>query len=141
MPRNRTLTVAQQQLYTAITRDILLERCRQIQKFGAQAATPLVPEEDPITGYRWYTQRPIKSEEACKRACDMAFEAGRGSWAHIMAEELAESIDAKSPAEMRIELIQLAACCFGAIEALDFQRNVRAQDEIEGTSSGPGEIT
>ena len=119
------LTAAQMQLYTAITRDMIQERIRQIRKFGAQTATPLVPP-DTLRATLF-----VGTEQQCKDACDTAFDRGHGSWAHIIAEEVAEAVEAGTDAERRIELIQLAACCLGAIEALDTQRAARAVEAVE----------
>lgn len=107
---NPPLTPEQQTLYVSVTRDMILERIRQITKFGAQRELPCITPSLAAT---------VLPEDYAKKMCDDAFAAGNGTWAHIAVEELAEAIGAKTDLERREELIQLATVCMGWIEAID----------------------
>lgn len=88
--------------------DLLAERIRQIQRFGIQNHR----DQDPDAHYGGF------SEAVARERCDRAFHEGRGTWAHILAEEMAEAMDAKSDQERRTELIQLAAVAIAWAEAI-----------------------
>ena len=51
--------------------------------------------------------------------CDVAFKDGRGTWRHILMEEVAEAYAESDPAPLREELIQVAAVATAWVEALD----------------------
>lgn len=91
--------------------DVAGERERQDAKWGALRDHP-----DASSDLR----RLIVPSEVARDACDTAFVVGRGTWAHILVEEVAEAIDAASdPAALRAELVQVAAVAAAWIEAID----------------------
>lgn len=92
---------------------MLVERERQIDKFGAQLDTPCVPQ------HGWLGGSPVTMEGEAKRLCDRAFAEGKGSWAHIAQEELSEATYAPTDELRREELVQLATVVMGWIEAID----------------------
>lgn len=60
--------------------------------------------------------------DAYRRQCDDRHKAGEGSWMDIVLEELAEAHDeaiAGNTAELRAELVQLAAVIVAWIQAID----------------------
>jgi hypothetical protein len=54
-----------------------------------------------------------------RRDCERAFQDGRGTWAHILDEEVAEALAESDPAKLRAELIQVAAVAVAWVEKLD----------------------
>lgn len=104
----------------AVLRDVAAERDRQFAKWGLQRH----PMRPPTTG-----TPPVRignigslgiiSSNFAKHDCEKAFEAGRGTFAHILVEEVAEAIDAPTLTEMRAELIQVAAVAVQMVEAID----------------------
>lgn len=60
----------------------------------------------------------IKSGSIMRELCERAFREGRGTWAHILLEEVAEACDETDPAALRTELIQVAAVCVRWARAL-----------------------
>lgn len=104
-----------------LARTMLAERERQIAKFGAQLNVPCLPPGGPLD-VRANLEPCLLltgSEGECKAACDEAFSEGKGSWASIAIEELAEAIDAPNADERRTELVQLATVIMAWIEAID----------------------
>lgn len=54
----------------------------------------------------------LDAEEREHRArCDVAMAAGAVTWEHILREEVAEALAAKTDEERRVELLQVAAVC------------------------------
>lgn len=107
---------------------MLAERERQINKFGAQLNVPCLPPGGSLDVRE--NLEPcllIGSEDECKAACDEAFSEGKGSWAAIASEELAEAIDAPNYAARRVELVQLLTVVMAWIEAID-ARSGRFED-------------
>lgn len=92
----------------AFAEDIDAERQRQLAKFGEQ-------HHPDGTGLNY--QRHLADEE--RTACQAAFENGRGTWRHILREEVAEAFAEKDPAALRAELLQVAAVCAAWVHDLD----------------------
>jgi hypothetical protein len=51
----------------------------------------------------------VSSGTVMRHVCERAFREGRGTWAHVLLEEVAEAIDETDPDRLRAELIQVAA--------------------------------
>ena len=107
-----------------LSREMVEERLRQIEKFGAQHDVPcldrtLTEREGGCSPKRMAQHFEIPSEVRAKFLCDNAFKQGRGTYAHIAVEELAEVIGAPTDEKRREELVQLATVCMGWIEAID----------------------
>jgi hypothetical protein len=108
-----------------ILNEIDAERERQDAKFGEQNLRSHAGMIGPgdIIRYR------IPSAEDCREICSHRKQAGIVSWLDVALEELAEvneaSLDAVNPystgteAEVREELIQLAAVCVAWVECID----------------------
>lgn len=101
----------------AVLRDVAAERVRQFEKWGQQRhqMRPTPTGTRPMR----VGNLGIISSNFAKHDCEKAFEAGRGTFAHILVEEVAEAIDAPSLTEMRAELIQVAAVAVQMVEAID----------------------
>ena len=56
-----------------------------------------------------------------RRACDDAFSLGRGTFAHILLEEVAETMAESDPKLLRAELIQVAAVAVKWCQVLDLR--------------------
>ena len=95
---------------TSILDEVSAERVRQDAKWGEQ--------NHPIVGL--YPHRHcISSANDARATCDQAASLNKLSWAHILIEELAEVVESDNEAHAREELIQLAAVCVAAVEAID----------------------
>jgi hypothetical protein len=84
------------------------ERQRQLAKWGDQ-------HHPNGTGMNY--QRHLADEE--RAACQAAFRNGRGTWRHVLAEEVAEAFAEKGPAFLRTELVQCAAVIQAWIADID----------------------
>lgn len=101
----------------SIYTEIQTERERQIAKFGDQSHVPSFTFQPADTGIRC-----LETAYLARAACEDAFKKGYGSYLHILTEEVAEAGDearAGSSAELRKELVQVAAVCVAWIEKLD----------------------
>jgi hypothetical protein len=85
------------------------ERQRQLAKWGEQHH----PDGTGITD----AQRTLADQ--ARAACQQAFAEGRGSWAHILMEEVREAYAEADPATLRTELVQCAAVIQAWIHDLD----------------------
>ena len=84
------------------------ERIQQDVKWGQQ-------DHEDGTGYEYLREQADRA----RRECDAAFAAGVGTWRHILREEYREAVACSDPAELRAELVQVAAVCVAWIEAID----------------------
>jgi hypothetical protein len=84
------------------------ERTRQDEKWGVQ-------NHPDGTGYSYL----VTKANTARRDCDHEFAAGNGSWRLILREEFAEALACTDPAELRAELVQVAAVAVAWIEAID----------------------
>ena len=98
-----------------VLQEVLAERIRQDERWGVQS-------HPDGTGMNY--QRHLAEEE--RAACEAAFRSGRGTWRHVMAEEIAEANAEKDPAKLRAELLQVAAVAVAWVEAID-RRVARSQ--------------
>lgn len=89
--------------------DVGGERERQDNKWG--------PIRDFPDGTAEYDA--VANANAAKDACEMAFREGRGTWAHIFKEEVAEALAESDVEALRTELIQVAAVAVAWVQALD----------------------
>jgi hypothetical protein len=87
--------------------EVLDERLRQHLKWGEQN------HPDGTSGVR----RP--SAEIARRTCEREHRAGRGTWLHILDEEVCEAYAEEGPLSLRKELIQVAAVAVAWVEAID----------------------
>ena len=93
---------------TNIFAEIDAERARQDAKWGEQNHPS---RSNELHG--------IMSADSARSMCDARFADGRGAWADIAVEELAEAIDAPDEVARRAELVQLAAVVVAWIECID----------------------
>jgi hypothetical protein len=57
--------------------------------------------------------------DAARTQCDQAFREGRGTWRHILYEEVSEAFEEPDPEKLRTELIQVCAVAAAWVEAID----------------------
>lgn len=89
-------------------RRVMIEQDRAAEKHGDQRDVPL--------GFGDKFMRDAANR--IREACDKAFKEGRGTWRHIIREEVYESFAEDDPQKALLELIQAAAMCHSAAEAL-----------------------
>lgn len=123
--------------------DVVAERKRQDDKWGPDTGASYNVDPYAITDRDaaiepWHAavfaahRHGISTEQVAKNACEHAFKTGRGSWAHILIEEVAESVSAAAGydyepsavglAALRAELVQVAAVAVKWVEHLDKQQ-------------------
>lgn len=91
--------------------DVAAERRAQDTKWG--------PQNHPDgTGIRHLPLAPLMRDYA-RTLCDGEHKAGRGTWEMILAEEFWEAAAEEDPAQLRTELIQVAAVAVAWVEAID----------------------
>lgn len=95
--------------------EVARERLSQTAAWGVQHH----PDFDPLALDEEYAFYRVPREEWAKAVCEGAREGGRLTWGHIAAEEVAEVFNAKDPASLREELLQLAAVCVAWVEDID----------------------
>lgn len=93
----------------AFAESVDAERQRQLTKWGDQHH----PDGTGITD----AQRELADQ--ARAACQQAFAEGRGSWAHILMEEIREALAESDPAVLRTELVQCAAVIQAWLADLD----------------------
>jgi len=84
------------------------EVARQDAKYGDVRSLPYVPKQMHVDAFRNYSLM-ITSEANAKSMCERHSKDGTITWSHVLIEEVAEAIEAKSDYEMMEELIQVAA--------------------------------
>lgn len=110
-----------------VLREVYDERERQHVKWGAQNCPSVPPVRfDPSVAC---AALDLPSEERAKRNCKESFREGRGTWGHILVEEVSEAVEACARAavgdpdvgidDARNELVQVAATAVAWIEYLD----------------------
>jgi malonyl CoA-acyl carrier protein transacylase len=92
----------------AVVGQIAAERRRQDEKWGQQS-------HPDGTGGAARERYAIHLREECEEA----FAEGRGRWAHILEEEVAEAVAESDPAKLREELVQVAAVATAWVEHID----------------------
>ncbi len=90
---------------------VSVERERQDAKFGALRDHADGTDLD-------YIQLADEARDRCERA----FREGRGTWRHILEEEVFEALGETAPDLLAKELVQVAAVCVAWLEALDARR-------------------
>jgi hypothetical protein len=96
------MTIAQ------VLADISAERIAQDAKWGEQ-------NHPDGTGNK--SQQDYADQ--ARKWCEAAFGSGYGTWADVLAEEVAEANAERDPAKLRAELVQVAAVAAAWIEAID----------------------
>lgn len=118
----------QQGSFAAILDEVAVERDRQIQLWGIQDHPSLAPQvlsaqDDDYRAAVFARYYRIATAGVARRACDDAFAAKRGTYAHVLIEEVAEVIDClDDEIAMRAELIQVAAVAAAWVETIDRRR-------------------
>lgn len=96
------------------------ERDRQDLKWGPNQAHPFIALG--VSGPRMTEFYDLPTVDMAKERCDRRHKNGIGTWVDILIEEVCEAVDAfaqASPAEARVELVQVAAVAVAIVEAID----------------------
>ncbi|MFK0018238.1 hypothetical protein [Streptomyces sp. NPDC090798] len=104
--------------------DIGAERVRQNTKWGEQ-------NHPDGTGNK--SQQDYAAQ--ARKWCEAAFGSGYGTWADILAEEVAEVNAERDPARLRAELIQVAAVAAAWVEAIDRRTAAAEQSAVAASES------
>jgi hypothetical protein len=88
--------------------EVLAERITQDAKWGEQ-------NHPDGTGYDGSDQHA----DFWRQRCQDAFADGEGTWGHVLLEEVFEAIAENDPANLRAELVQVAAVAVAWVEAID----------------------
>lgn len=99
---------------TKVLDEILLEMANQIDKWGVQNHS-ILPESKPDPE----TYFGIPNETLVKHTCEYRTNKACLSYFDILLEEVVEVANAKTPEDIREELIQVAAVVISMIESLD----------------------
>lgn len=105
----------------AVLDEVYAERARQDDRWGEQ-------NHPDGTGNR----DQQRYAEFRQKWCKDAFGAGYGTWADILAEEVAEAEGERDPARLRAELIQVAAVAVCWAEAIDRRTTTAATEQPAG---------
>lgn len=100
-----------------VLEDVRAERTRQRERYGLNAATP------DGTGGAWlgpYTaDDAYEIEQALREDYSLFALESPVTWVHLLREEMAEAFAATDPAQLRAELVQVAALAVSWCERLD----------------------
>lgn len=99
--------------------DVEVECQRQDEKWGENRKHPMKPEIDFDSGQEFQRISDLRANLS-RIECDIAFAENQGTWFHILSEEFWEVFASKTEAEMRVELVQVAAVVFQMIRNIDF---------------------
>lgn len=94
------------------------ERRRQDRKWGSLEKQIDVPNGTGIT------EMQTSDRDFAQMVCDDAFEAGEGTWADVLREEVMEALAESDPKRLRVELIEVGAVACKWVEILDRRANV-----------------
>ncbi len=118
--------------------EVLLERVRQDAKFGADRDHPSVDQRVEGFPTALAMRYGVPHEAFAKETCERAFREGRGTWADIAVEEVAEAIGAEDEQARRAELVQCAAVFVAWIEAIDRRAGMAIAPHSPMPSKSPG---
>lgn len=103
--------------------EVAAERARQDEKWGQQDWPSVTKRFQGSHPHLVALHYGIPSADTARRICDEAHAAGRGTFAHILIEEVAEAIGCLDDEEsMREELVQVAAVAVAWVQAIDRRR-------------------
>ncbi len=88
--------------------DLINECDRQIEKWGAQSHPDGTGDDDAVNALQY-----VRAE------CQRAFRENRGTWLHILDEEIYEAFAEIDARKLRTELIQVAAVAISWIVDID----------------------
>lgn len=103
-----------------IYQEVQEEEKRQLGKWGEQNHPILDPQLIDRSPERMCEEYEIPSESRAKQLCEINHERGTGTYMHILVEEVSEAASCgRNVAELREELIQVAAVTISMIKSLD----------------------
>jgi hypothetical protein len=101
---------------SAVLVDVINERRSQHERWGEQS------HHDGTGGHALQVEAT-----GAQLRCEMAFAENRGTWRHILEEEVAEAFAESDPVLLRAELVQVAAVAIQWVEAIDLRLERRAE--------------
>jgi hypothetical protein len=119
------MTAPQRQAMQRVVGEVTAERERQHAKWGEQnhpdGTGYYDPSDDGSMHGLGYMDGQAREEarDAAREECERAFRDGRGTYRHILAEEVAEAFAESGPAKLRAELVQVAAVAVAWVEKID----------------------
>lgn len=105
------------QVFAEIGDEVYQERVRQHDKWGEQNH----PDGTGGVSAEYWAK-------VIRRDCDRAFADGRGTFAHILNEEVAEALAETDPEKLKTELIQVAAVAVAWVEKLIREETTRGSN-------------
>jgi hypothetical protein len=108
------MSADQQRATDRVLQEVALERVHQHQKWGEQ--------NHPMgmgPGLLAWMVACGTGADAARELCEAQFKEGRGTYALILWEEMAEAFAEAGPEAQRKELLQVAAVAVAAVEAID----------------------
>ncbi len=109
-----------------ILEEVKQERIRQDLKWGEQnhpSVDLTLNSRHPYPSDRMCEEYEIPTESRAKFLCENSFTDNHGTWAHILVEEVSETISSPNEELRREELIQLIAVAVAWVESID--RNLK----------------
>lgn len=100
----------------SVALEVIVERQRQDEKWGPQNH-PWVRVEPEMACVAYLAN--IGAADTAKAHVDLAARTGQLTFARILVEEVAEALEAPTTAEIREELIQVAAVAVAMVERID----------------------
>lgn len=106
---------------TAILEEVAVERARQDDKWGEQNHPNGTGSDRTVLHSLGAFQQDVNLDlaELAKQRVDLLARSGACTYEAILTEEWAEAIACDNPAELRAELIQVAAVAVAWVEAID----------------------
>lgn len=120
--RRAARVIAKETLGSSVLADIAIERRRQDERWGVHNH-PLGCGPDKVT--------PEMVVEI-RAACEEAFKTGKGTWRHILMEEVMEAMGESNLSALRKELVQVSAVAVAMAECID--RTMAQGKWFDGTS-------
>lgn len=105
--------------------DVADERARQDRKWGEQnhpnGTGPVVEplNASTISTPCWCYLDAAELAQEAREDCQRAFAEDRGTYRHVLMEELFEALAENDPRLLRAELVQVAAVAVAWVEAID----------------------
>lgn len=113
----KTMPVEQFHHAHSVVLEVLDERMSQHAKWGQQNWPDFPADITDLAKRADFFGIP--TEDEAKADCEVAFEKHRGTYGHILVEEVAEVFGTTDQASLRQELIQCAAVCTAWVEKID----------------------
>jgi hypothetical protein len=105
--------------------DAVTEANRQVDKWGVQHhpdGTGKGHGQDTINDLTRFRSSWESFADAARQRCNHYADLGEVEWEHILTEEFFEALEEEDPAELRTELIQVAAVALSWVADIDSRK-------------------